>query len=75
MVIDASVISWDAAPWHSSRALLERLEFLNSWALHDEAPHIDIQPLPARAQFLNVIESVFSGMARAILHKQRLCLC
>jgi hypothetical protein len=25
-------------------------------------------PLPAGAQFLNVIESVFSGMARAIIH-------
>jgi hypothetical protein len=25
-------------------------------------------PLPSRAQFLNVIESVFSGMARAIIH-------
>jgi hypothetical protein len=25
-------------------------------------------PLPSGAQFLNVIESVFSGMARAILH-------
>jgi hypothetical protein len=25
-------------------------------------------PLPSGAQFLNVIESVFSGMSRAILH-------
>ena len=25
-------------------------------------------PLPASAQFLNVTESVFSGMARAIIH-------
>ena len=25
-------------------------------------------PLPGGAQFLNVIESVFSGMARAIIH-------
>jgi hypothetical protein len=25
-------------------------------------------PLPASAQFLNVIQSVFSGMARAIIH-------
>src|SRR5258708_26862362 len=25
-------------------------------------------PLPSRAQFLNVIESVFSGMSRAIIH-------
>jgi hypothetical protein len=25
-------------------------------------------PLPSGAQFLNVIESVFSGMARAVIH-------
>lgn len=29
---------------------------------------IEAAPLPAGAQFLNVIESVFSGMARAIIH-------
>jgi len=29
---------------------------------------VDTAPLPARAQFLNVIESIFSGMARAIIH-------
>jgi transposase len=61
-------LSWDAAPWHSSEQLLNRIEFLNGWAEHDEAPHIEILPLPAQAQFLNVIESVFSGMARAIIH-------
>jgi hypothetical protein len=27
-----------------------------------------LAPLPAGAQFLNVIESVFSGMAKAVLH-------
>jgi len=27
-----------------------------------------LMPLPAGAQFLNVIESVFSGMARSIVH-------
>ena len=31
-------------------------------------PIVDTAPLPARAQFLNVIESIFSGMARAIIH-------
>jgi hypothetical protein len=31
-------------------------------------PYIETAPLPAGAQFLNVIESVFSGMARAIIH-------
>ncbi len=29
---------------------------------------VETVPLPTGAQFLNVIESVFSGMARAIIH-------
>ena len=61
-------LSWDAAPWHSSEQLLDHVEFLNGWAAHDRAPYIEILPLPAQAQFLNVIESVFSGMARAVIH-------
>ena len=29
---------------------------------------VETAPLPSGAQFLNVIESVFSGMARAVIH-------
>ena len=29
---------------------------------------VELAPLPARAQFLNVIESVFSGLAKAVIH-------
>ena len=61
-------ISWDAAGWHISKALGEHVDFLNGWAEHDQAPSIELAPLPSRAQFLNVIESVFSGMARGIVH-------
>ncbi len=61
-------VSWDAAPWHSSKKLLDRVQFLNEWAKHDNAPEITLLPLPSCAQFLNVIESVFSGMARAVIH-------
>jgi transposase len=61
-------LSWDAAPWHSSKQLFDHVEFLNGWASHDQAPRIEILPLPAQAQFLNVIESIFSGMARAVIH-------
>jgi transposase len=61
-------LSWDAAPWHSSTQLLDHIEFLNGWADYDGAPRIEILALPAQAQFLNVIESVFSGMARAVIH-------
>jgi transposase len=60
--------SWDAASWHMSRKLDKHVEFLNGWADYDDAPKVVLVPLPARAQFLNVIESVFSGMARAIIH-------
>jgi hypothetical protein len=31
-------------------------------------PIIKFSPLPACAQFLNVIESIYSGMSRAIIH-------
>jgi transposase len=61
-------LSWDAATWHSSAELFEKIEFLNGWAAYDGAPELQILPLPSGAQFLNVIESVFSGMARAIIH-------
>jgi hypothetical protein len=61
-------LSWDAAGWHTSKALGKHVDFLNGWAEYDEAPTIDLAPLPSRAQFLNVIESVFSGMSRAVIH-------
>jgi transposase len=61
-------LSWDAAPWHSSRELKERIGSLNRSAGIDKRPEVVVLPLPAVAQFLNVVESVFSGMARAIIH-------
>ncbi|MFZ4487424.1 MAG: transposase, partial [Candidatus Nanopelagicales bacterium] len=59
-------LSWDAASWHISKELLAFVESHNSRA--DGSPKIELVPLPASAQFLNVIESVFSGMARAVIH-------
>lgn len=61
-------LSWDAVSWHISKKLRAHLEQLNREAGRDGYPIVKMAPLPARAQFLNVIESVFSGMARAIIH-------
>ena len=61
-------LSWDAASWHISKRLFEHVEVLNAVAARGAAPIIETVPLPSGAQFLNVIESVFSGMARAIIH-------
>jgi transposase len=63
-------LSWDSASWHVSAKLNERVSEINSAAQTDPGatPSVKLMPLPASAQFLNVIESVFSGMAKAILH-------
>jgi hypothetical protein len=58
-------LSWDAAPWHMSKELLAFVEKHNGHA--DGASKLELAPLPASAQFLNVIDSVFSGMSRAII--------
>ena len=63
-------LSWDSASWHMSKALYKEVERVNGECfrtIHD-TPLVELVPLPANAQFLNVIESVFSGMARAIIH-------
>lgn len=59
-------LSWDAASWHMSKELLAFVEKNNN--RNDGTPLLELVPLPASAQFLNVIESFFSGMARAIIH-------
>jgi DDE superfamily endonuclease len=61
-------LSWDAASWHISKQLFARIDAHNSAVQNNDGPFIETAPLPAGAQFLNVIESVFSGMARAIIH-------
>lgn len=62
--------SWDAASWHGSKKLYKKIEEVNSskYRLLNETPLVELAPLPSSAQFLNVIESVFSGLAKAIIH-------
>jgi hypothetical protein len=61
-------LSWDAASWHISKKLFAEIKKKNSEAAVHHHPIVKTAPLPAGAQFLNIIESVFSGMSRAIIH-------
>jgi transposase len=62
-------ITWDAAFWHDSNALIAWLDTFNAQTREERAgPIIELVPLPRCSQFLNVIESVFSGMKRAVIH-------
>jgi transposase len=62
--------SWDAASWHASKKFKNKVKEINSdeFRMNRKIPQVKLAPLPTGAQFLNVIESVFSGMARAIIH-------
>ncbi|MCO5947699.1 IS630 family transposase [Mucilaginibacter flavidus] len=67
---DKLYLSWDAASWHSSKILMGHLKKINTKTyrrLHG-TPQFELAPLPSSSPYLNVIESVFSGMARAIIH-------
>lgn len=57
--------SWDTASWHASKKFKQRVDEHNKTK---KIPKVKLAPLPACTQFLNVIESVFSGMAKAIIH-------
>ena len=62
--------SWDAASWHASKKLNDKIKEVNNeeYRKLNKTPIVELAPLPASAQFLNVIESVFSGMAKSIIH-------
>jgi transposase len=62
-------LSWDAASWHISKRFQQHVDEHNTAVIMGQpGPIVEAAPLPSGAQFLNVIESVFSGMARAIIH-------
>lgn len=67
---DKIYFSRDAASWHASKKLYEKIAEVNTpeyIQLH-RSPMVELAPLPSSAQFLNVIESVFSGLAKAVIH-------
>ena len=54
-------LSWDAASWHMSKQLTKRIASNNEMAYVTGSTRVEIAPLPAGAQFLNVIELVLVG--------------
>ena len=52
-------LSWDEVSWHRSKQLAAYLKQINT----EGTPIVELAPLPSSAQHLNIIESVFSGMA------------
>lgn len=62
-------LSWDSASWHSSKVFKQKVRQVNkvSYRKQNNTSMVKLAPLPARAQFLNVIESIFRGLSEAIV--------
>lgn len=60
----AIFFTWDAITVHSSKVVTAWIANHNATA---KGPHIEVVPLPSNSQFLNVIESVFGGMKKAVI--------
>jgi hypothetical protein len=62
-------LTWDAVSWHGSSLLVEWLDCFNAETeRRGDGPIVRLVPLPVSSQFLDVIEAVFSGMKRAVIH-------
>lgn len=48
--------------------MLEWVDAVNGRKEMQAGPLVELAPLPSNSQFLNVIESVFSGLAKAVIH-------
>lgn len=60
----AAFLTWDAISVHNSWVVTDWIKTHNATAT---GPHIKVIPLPSNAQFLNIIESVFGGMKKAVI--------
>jgi transposase len=60
----AIFLTWDAISVHSSKTVTD---WISSHNFSAKQPRIEVIPLPSHAQFLNVIESVFGGMKKAVI--------
>jgi len=60
----AIFFTWDAISVHSSKVVTKWIANHNSAS---KGPRIEVVPLPSKSQFLNVIESVFCGMKKAVI--------
>ncbi len=63
-------ISWDAAGWRDSQQLRDFIIEVNEPDCRPKlkTTEIVLAPLPAKTSHLNVIASVFSGMANPVIH-------
>ncbi len=61
-------LSGDAVSWHCSTMIKDHVEQVNRQAALGKNPALEMALLPSSAQFLNVIESVFSGLCKAVIH-------
>lgn len=61
-------LTWDALSSHSSKKVNDWIGSSNFRAEREGYPRIEVHPLPSNAQFLNVVESTFRNIRKAVIY-------
>jgi transposase len=61
-------LAWDAISIHRSKKVRAWVAVSNLAAATGKGPAVEVVPIPIGSQFLNVIEAVFIGMRKAVVH-------
>lgn len=61
-------VTWDALSTHHAGGVNSWIALANARSKDEGTPVIEVCPLPSNAQFLNVVESTFSSLRRAVIH-------
>ena len=61
-------LTWDALSSHSAWEVNHWIAEANANRQAGDGPLIEVYPLPSSAQFLNLVESTFSSLRRAVIH-------
>ncbi|MBF0646401.1 IS630 family transposase [Desulfuromonas acetoxidans] len=61
-------LTWDSLSSHSAKEVNEWIETANANSKRDSTPKVNVYPLPSNAQFLNVVESTFRNIRKAVIY-------
>lgn len=61
-------LTWDALSSHNSKKVNDWITSTNANSKRDGTPIFEVSPLPSNAQFLNVVESTFRNIRKAVIY-------
>lgn len=61
-------LTWDSLSSHSAKMVTDWIADANASSRRHGTPKVEVYPLPSNAQFLNVVESTFRNIRKAVIY-------